>query len=81
MFRDIVGNPFRPVGIEQRWRTSAVVGLARAIYKDRAYERMPILADALMDAGCENNEIISHCRCGRPHVRDCWLLDLVLGAR
>jgi hypothetical protein len=77
--RDIFGNPFRPVTFDPRWRTSDVVGLARAIYDDKAFERMPILADALMDAGCEDEQIIAHCRGDGPHVRGCWVVDLVLG--
>ena len=77
--RDIFGNPFCPVAFDPRWRTSDVVGLARAIYEDKAFERMPILADALMDAGCEEEQVISHCRGDGPHVRACWVVDLVLG--
>jgi hypothetical protein len=77
--RDIFGNPFRPVTFSRRWRTSDVVGLARAIYDERAFERMPILADALMDAGCEDEVIIAHCRGDGPHVHGCWLVDLILG--
>jgi hypothetical protein len=79
LLRDIFGNPFRPVTFDSRWRTSDVVGLARAIYDDKAFERMPILADALMDAGCEDEQIITHCRGDGPHVRGCWVVDLVLG--
>jgi hypothetical protein len=79
LLRDIFGNPFRPVVFDPRWRTSDVVGLARAIYDDRSFERMPILADALMDAGCENEKIIGHCRGDGPHVRGCWVVDLILG--
>jgi hypothetical protein len=78
IFRDIFGNPFRPVAFDPRWRTSDVVGVARAIYDDKAFERMPILADALMDAGCEDEQVISHCRGDGPHVRGCWVVDLVL---
>ena len=79
VLRDIFGNPFRPVAFDPRWQTSDVVGLARAIYDDKAFERMPILADALMDAGCEKEQIIAHCRGDGPHVRGCWVVDLVLG--
>jgi hypothetical protein len=79
LVRDIFGNPFRPVAFDPRWRTSDVVGLAQAIYDDKAFERMPILADALMDAGCEDEQIIGHCRGKGPHVRGCWVVDLVLG--
>ncbi len=77
--RDIFGNPFRPVAFDPRWRTSDTVGLAQAMYDDRAFDRLPILADALMDAGCEDEQIISHCRSEGPHVRGCWVVDLVLG--
>jgi hypothetical protein len=78
LLRDIFGNPFRPVTFDPHWRTSDVVGLAHAIYEDKAFERMPILADALMDAGCEEEQIIGHCRGDGPHVRGCWVVDLIL---
>jgi hypothetical protein len=78
---DIFGNPFRPVTIDPRWLTSSVFDLSRAIYEERAWERMPVLADALMDAGCDNEEIINHCRGDGPHVRGCWVVDLLLGKK
>jgi hypothetical protein len=77
--RCIFGNPFRPVRFVPRWRTSDVVGLAGAIYEGRAFDRMPMLADALMDAGCDSDDILSHCGGEGPHVRGCWAVDLVLG--
>jgi hypothetical protein len=77
--RDIVGNPFRPVAIDPAWRTSTVVGLATAIYAERAFDRLPILADALEDAGCDQLDLLAHCRSDGPHVRGCWAVDLVLG--
>ncbi len=55
--RDIFGNPFRPVTLDPRWQSSTVVDLARNIYDERVFERMPILADALMDAGCDKGAI------------------------
>ena len=79
LLRDIFGNPFRPVAFDPRWRTTNVVGLAQAIYDDKAFDRMPLLADALMDAGCEDEQVIGHCRGPGPHVRGCWVVDLVLG--
>jgi len=79
ILRDIFGNPFRPIAIDPRWLTSTVVDLASAIYQEKAFDRMPILADALMDAGCDNEEIIAHCRGEGPHVRGCWAVDLLLG--
>ena len=77
--RDIFGNPFRPVAVDPTWLTSTAVALARGIYDDRAFDRLPILADALQDAGCENADVLDHCRGPGPHVRGCWVVDLVLG--
>lgn len=80
LVRDIFGNPFRPVAFDPSWRTSDVVALAQGIYDDRAFNRMPILADALQDAGCTNDDILTHCRdTNTPHARGCWVVDLVLG--
>jgi hypothetical protein len=79
LLRDIVGNSFRPVVIDPRWLTSTVVDLARLIYEERCFERLPILADALMDAGCDDDELLNHCRGEGPHARGCWALDLILG--
>jgi hypothetical protein len=79
LLRDIVGNPFRPVAFDPAWRSEVAVGIARGIYDERAFERMPILADALQEAGCEHPDILSHCREPGEHVRGCWVVDLVLG--
>jgi hypothetical protein len=79
LVRDIFGNPFRPVAFDSRWRTEDVLGLARGIYEDRAFDRLPLLADALMDSGCDSDDVLSHCRSEGPHVRGCWVVDLVLG--
>jgi hypothetical protein len=79
-FRCIFGNPFRPVTFDPAWRTSDVVLLAQGIYDERAFDRMPFLADALQDAGCDNADILAHCRdASTPHARGCWVVDLVLG--
>jgi|GEM_PF-5757293 len=79
IIRDIFGNPFRPVAFSPEWRTSTVVSLARGMYDSRDFSAMPILADALQDAGCEQAEILDHCRGSGPHVRGCWVVDLALG--
>jgi hypothetical protein len=80
LLRDIFGNPFRPVEFDAAWRTSTVVALAEGIYAERAFDRMPILADALQDAGCDNEDVLSHCRdTSLTHVRGCWVVDLMLG--
>ena len=78
LVRDVFGNPFRPVAFDPRWRTADVLGLARASYEDRAFDRMPLLADALLDAGCDDEQLLAHARADG-HVRGCWLVDLVLG--
>jgi hypothetical protein len=79
LLRDIFGNPFRPVTINPAWRTPTVLSLAQAIYDERAFDRLPILADALEDAGCTDASILEHCRSGGGHVRGCWVVDLLLG--
>jgi hypothetical protein len=76
--RDMVGNPFRPVTIKPAWLNSTVDSLATAIYADRAFDRLPILADALEDAGCDHADILNHCRQPGEHVRGCWAVDLLL---
>ena len=79
IFRDIFGNPFRPITLNPSWLTSTVVSLANGIYTERAFDRMPILADAFQDAGCDNEDILNHCRQPAEHVRGCWVIDLILG--
>jgi hypothetical protein len=69
----------RGLNVPPEWLTSDVVLLARGMYAERALDRLPILADALQDVGCDNDEILSHCRADGPHVRGCWVVDLVLG--
>jgi len=79
IIRDIFGNPFRPVAFSPEWRTDTAVELARQMYESRDFSAMPILADALQDAGCDNEDILKHCRdANQPHVRGCWVVDLVL---
>jgi hypothetical protein len=79
LIREVFGNPFRRVRVNPAWLTSTVTELARGIYEERAFDRLPILADALMDAGCDDAELLDHCRSAGPHVRGCWVVDLVLG--
>jgi hypothetical protein len=83
MFRDVFGNPFRPAPPVApawlAWNGAIVANLARAIYEERAFERLPVLADALEDTGCADADLLAHCRGPVPHVRGCWALDLVLG--
>jgi hypothetical protein len=79
ILHEVFGNLFEPVTLEPRWLTSTVIDLAQAIYQEKAFDRMGILGDALMDAGCDNQEIIVHCRGDGAHVRGCWVVDLILG--
>jgi hypothetical protein len=79
LVRDIFGNPFRPVSFSPEWCTDTALTLARQMYDSRDFSVMPILADALQDAGCDSDDILSHCRQPGEHVRGCWVVDLVLG--
>jgi hypothetical protein len=80
LVRDIFGKSFyKKARIQRRWRTDTVLALARTMCASRDFGAMPILADALQDAGCDNDDILSHCRGDGPHARGCWVVDLVLG--
>jgi len=85
ILRDILGNPFRPLSITPDWLTPTVLSLAQAAYDNRSLpsgtldnERLAILADALEDVGCENADILNHCRQPGEHVRGCWVVDAIL---
>ena len=78
LVREIWGNPFRPVALDPLWLTFDVQALVRGIYDDKAFDRMPILADALQDGGCDSADVLNHCRGPGPHVRGCWVLDVLL---
>jgi hypothetical protein len=80
--RDVVGNPFRFVYLEPNWLqwcNEAVRRLARDIYDERRFGELPVLGDALEEAGCDVPEVLAHCRAPGPHVLGCWALDLALG--
>ncbi len=74
---DLGGVPATP--FDPGWRTEAVVGLASGMDERRDFGPMPVLADALEDAGCADADVLAHCRGPGPHVRGCWVVDLVLG--
>lgn len=76
-FRDVAGNPFRPVIVRPEWRTSTVEAIARTIRREWAFDRLPYLADALQEAGCDNDQLLDHCRGAGPHVRGCWAVELL----
>jgi hypothetical protein len=79
ILRCIFGNPFRPVTFAPSWCSETAVALASAIHVERAFDRLPILADALEEAGCDDADVLNHCRGPGPHVRGCWVVDGVLG--
>jgi hypothetical protein len=79
IIRCVYGNPFHTVMAASSWLTPTVTALAQAIYTDRAFDRVPFLADALEDAGCSNADILEHCRQPGEHCRGCWVVDVVLG--
>jgi hypothetical protein len=84
VLRDLFGPlPFRAVHIDPsllKWNDRLVVRLAQAIYDERRWADMPILADALLDSGCDNDDILQHCRNPEAvHARGCFVLDLLLG--
>jgi hypothetical protein len=82
LIRDVLGYPYRRVTIGQAfcdWNEGTIVKLAQGIYGERAFDRLPILADALEEAGCTNADILNHCRQPGEHVRGCWVIDLLLG--
>jgi hypothetical protein len=82
LLREIFSNPFRPVAIDPAWlawRDGTVPQIARTIYDERRFAELSILADALEEAGCADRDLLDHCRQPGPHVRGCWVVDLVLG--
>ena len=78
LVRCMFGNPFRPPTLTRAWLSSTVVSLAQTVQDERAFDRLPILANALEDAGCCDANILGHCRGPGPHVRGCWVVDLLL---
>jgi hypothetical protein len=80
--REVFGNPFCPVPLAPAWLAwegGTVVKLAQSIYDERAFDRLPILTDALEEAGCDNADLLGHLRGPGPHARGCWAVDLLLG--
>ncbi len=82
LLRDIFGNPFRAGTLDPEWlawQDGTILKLAQSIYEERAFDHLPILADALEEAGCTNTDILDHCRQPGEHVCGCWVIDLILG--
>ena len=79
LIREIFGPlPFRSITLDPSWFTPTVIRLAETIYQERAFDRLPILADALEETGCGSDELLAHCRQPGVHVKGCWALDLIL---
>jgi len=84
LLRDVFGNPFRPVAVDPdwlAWQGGTVAKLAQGIYDASHFAGLPVLADALEEAGCADEQVLGHLRGGGPHVRGCWVLDLLLGKK
>jgi hypothetical protein len=86
VLREVIGNPFKPPRFEDSWRTTTAVEVAKSIFNERAFDRLPLLADALLDADCDEEQILRHCRGTEiglkepvQHIRGCWVVELVLG--
>ncbi len=79
LFRDVF--PQYPIHWNPQWNTSTVTALAKGIYDDALHDHLPILADALQDAGCDDDEMLNHCRRDKPHTRGCWVIDNILQLR
>jgi hypothetical protein len=84
LLRDLVGNPFRPVSVQPdwlAWNGGCSVKIAQAIHHDGRFADLPVLADALEEAGCTDSGILGHCRGPGGHARGCWVVDVLLGKR
>jgi hypothetical protein len=82
LVREVFGNPFRSgalIPLSASWRTPLLSALARRIYDEGAFNRLPVLAALLAAAGFDDQELLAHCLSSGPHVRGCWALDLILG--
>ncbi len=79
--REIFGNPFRSGSVDPRWLSTDTINVAQAIYDDRSFDRLQILANRMQDRGCNYSDILEHCRKPSTHARGCWVIDLVLGKK
>ncbi len=80
ILHELLGNPFRPVTWQPEWRTPTVIAIAQGIYDEQAFDRLPVMADALEDAGCDFLPLLQHCRDHtRWHMRGCFAVEGALG--
>jgi hypothetical protein len=81
LLHDVLGNPFRPSSLPPswlNWNSGLLVSMARTMYDSGDFMDMPILADAVEEAGCTNTDILNHCPQPGEYVRGCWVIDLIL---
>jgi hypothetical protein len=84
LLRDLIGNPFRPASLDPawlEWRGGTVRRIAQRIHEEYRFDELPVLADALEEAGCTDPDVLNHCRSGGEHLRGCWLIDMLLARR
>lgn len=81
ILRDMLGNPSRSITFDPHWRTPTVTTIAQSIYDERAFHCLPALAVAVEKAGCNDTDLLAHCRSAGMHIRGCWVIDLVLDKR
>jgi hypothetical protein len=84
ILRDLFGPlPFRSLTALApsllHWNGATIPKFAQVIYDECRFTALPYLADALKEAGCDNAEILTHCRSYGEHTRGCWVVDLILG--
>jgi hypothetical protein len=79
LLRCVAGNPFRQSSFQPDWRTETAVAIAARMYESKDFSAMPVLADAIEEAGCPDRGMFTHCREPGQHTRGCWVVDLVLG--
>ena len=81
LIREVFGNPFHTPTLPEHWRVwngGTILRLARHAREAGRFDEMPVLGDALEEAGCTDVQILEHCRSGLPHAPGCWVLELLL---
>lgn len=81
LLRDVFANPFCPVSVDKSWLSPNVAVLANHIYDERLFDCLLPLSIALNLAGCDDDQILGHCQKPGPHVRGCWVVDLILNKK
>ncbi len=82
LVRDVFGHLIGHVEFFPDWlsaKDATVMKIAGSVHDEQAFDQLPILADALEDAGCFDARVLSHLRSSQTHVRGCWVVDALLG--